>query len=70
MDEIPPFNVLIRGANEYGAMSSGILVNVVLTNFGTTFSVDDLYTEATYSYVADYYFFFQRVCKNVPFITG
>ena len=56
MDEIPPFNVLIRGANEYGAMSSGILVNVVLTNFGTTFSVDDLYTEATYSYVADYYF--------------
>jgi hypothetical protein len=56
VDEIPAFNILIRGANEYGSVATGLLVGVRLTNFGTTFSVDDLYTEATYSYVATEYY--------------
>ena len=55
IDEIPPFQILINGENEYGASASGLLVDVKMTNFGTTFSVDDLYTEATYSYVAGQY---------------
>ena len=55
VDELPPFNILIRGGNEYGAMASAMLIGVRVTNFGTTFSVDDLFTEATYSYVAEHY---------------
>lgn len=27
-----------------------------MTNFGTTFSIDDIYTESTYTYVAEQYF--------------
>lgn len=56
LSNMPPFNIMIRGANEYGRVGSGLLEGVRLTNFGTTFSVDDLYTEATYNYVARNYF--------------
>lgn len=59
VDQIPPFNILIRGCNEMGTSASGMLIDVKLTNFGTTFSIDDLYLESTYSYVARQY---------VPFI--
>lgn len=55
VDEIPEFNILIQGGNEFGAFGSGMLIGVKLTNFGTTFSVDDLYTEATYNYVARHF---------------
>ena len=59
IDEIPPFTILIQGSNEYGSVASGMLIDVKLTNFGTTFSVDDMYTEATYNYVAT---------KFIPFV--
>jgi len=55
IDEIPPFNILIRGSNEFGAVASSILSDVKLFNFGTTFSVDDLYTESTYNFVARHF---------------
>lgn len=54
-DEIPEFNILIQGANEYGSVASALLIGVRLTNFGTTFSVDDMFTESTYSYLANHY---------------
>lgn len=56
MDELPEFNILIRGCNELGSSATGLLVDVKLMSFGTTFSVDDLYTESTYNYVARHYF--------------
>lgn len=55
VDQIPSFNILIKGGNELGREGSGILIGVKITNFGTTFSVDDMYTESTYNYVARHY---------------
>jgi len=64
VDELPPFNILIQGGNEFGAEASGLLTDVKLTNFGTTFSVDDLYTESTYNYVARHYVPFTDDWRN------
>jgi hypothetical protein len=55
VDEIPPFNILIEGGNEYGSVASALLIGVQVTNFGSTFSIDDMYTESTYTYVANHY---------------
>lgn len=55
VDQIPPFNILINMSNESGRAASGILIGVEIVNFGTTFSIDDMYTESTYSYVAKHY---------------
>ncbi len=52
VDQIPAFNILVQGINEFGSVASGMLIDVKLTNFGTTFSVDDMYLESTYNYVA------------------
>jgi hypothetical protein len=51
-DQLPPFNIVIIGATEKGAAAVHILNGITLVNYGTTYSVDDLYTETTYSYVA------------------
>lgn len=64
VDEIPEFNILIQGGNEFGSFASGMLIGVKLTNFGTTFSVDDLYTESTYTYVARHYIPFTDDWRN------
>ena len=55
VDSMPPFHILIRGYNEYGASASALLIDAKITNFGTTFSVDDMFTESTYNYVAKHY---------------
>lgn len=56
VDQIPPFSITAMAENEYGGVASAILVNVHLTNFGQTISVDDIFMESTYSYVAEHYF--------------
>jgi hypothetical protein len=56
VDQIPKFSMIFQGHNELGGVSSAMLVNITLTNFGTTFSVDDIYTESTFTYVAEQYF--------------
>jgi len=48
VDQIPKFNMLVSAANEYGESASSVLTGIHLTNFGTTLSIDDMYTEATY----------------------
>jgi hypothetical protein len=55
VDQIPPFSITAIAENEYGGVASAILVNVSLTNFGQTISVDDIFMESTYSYVAEMY---------------
>lgn len=54
VDMIPPFHVVLSAQNEYGNEASCAIVGITLTNFGTTFSIDDLMIEATYSYVAKF----------------
>lgn len=52
VDMLPPFTVIITAANEFGTVGRQVLDGVKLVNTGVTYSVDDLYTEETYSYVA------------------
>lgn len=52
---LPEFDIVILGANEFGTIANAIIGGVTLTNFGTTLSVHDVYTEVSYSYVARYY---------------
>jgi len=56
VDQMPKFSMVLQASNELGGMSSALLTNITLTNFGTTFSIDDIYTESTYTYVAEQYF--------------
>lgn len=51
-DQIPPFTVTITAMNELGAFSSMAVLDVTLVNSGLTLSVENLFTETTYSYVA------------------
>jgi len=51
-DVLPPFCILIEFCTETGVGGHQLLTGVTLVNYGTTYSIDDLYTEVTYSYVA------------------
>lgn len=51
-DQLPPFSIIITAANEKGGAAMQVIHGVTLVNYGTTYSIDDLYTEVTYSYVA------------------
>lgn len=51
-DELPPFDVTISFANEYGYSSYMSIRGVRLMNEGQTMSINDIYTENTYQYVA------------------
>jgi len=55
MDQLPEFDIVINGVNEYGAMSTAIVGGVTITNYGTTLSIHDIYTEISYTYVARFY---------------
>jgi len=55
VDQMPEFNIYIAAANEYGGTTSAGLVGITLTNWGQTLSVDDIYTEVTYTFVAKFY---------------
>lgn len=51
-DEMPPFDITVSFANEYGSRSSLRIYGVRLINEGEVLSVSDVYTENTYQYVA------------------
>lgn len=51
-DQLPPFTIVLTGCNEKGATVTQIIYNITLVNYGTTYSIDDLYTETTYTYLA------------------
>jgi hypothetical protein len=54
VDEIPQFNIIVTATNEMGVSAGAAIMGVTLTNYGTTYSIDDLMLEATYTYVAKY----------------
>lgn len=51
-DELPPFDITISYANEYGHTSRMALYGVRLVDEGQVMSVNDIYTENTYQFVA------------------
>lgn len=52
VDELPPFNIVISFANEYGLRSKLVIYGVRLLNEGQVMSVNDVYTENTYQFMA------------------
>lgn len=52
VDELPPFDITISAANEYGYRSSLVIYGVRLLNEGQVMSINDVYTENTYQYFA------------------
>lgn len=51
-DMLPPFDVSITFANEYGITSTMKIFGLTIVDEGQTMSVDDLVTEQTYTYMA------------------
>lgn len=51
-DMLPPFDVSITMANEYGRFSKMRILGLTVIEEGQTMSVDDLITEQTYTYMA------------------
>jgi hypothetical protein len=73
-DQLPPFNIVITAANEKGAAAMQAVFGITLVNYGTVYSIDDLYTEVTYSYVAEDVTPFTNMslsaARGGPFIAG
>lgn len=52
MDELPPFNITISFANEYGKQAKMAIYGVRCVSEGMVLSMKDIYSENTYQYVA------------------
>jgi len=52
MDELPPFQITISAANEYGFAARQALYGIRIVNEGQVISTNDIYTENTYQFVA------------------
>lgn len=51
-DMLPPFDVVITFANEYGVFSKMKIYGVTFVDEGGVMSIDDIITESTFSYMA------------------
>ena len=51
-DQIPPFDVVLSAANEYGALATMRILGVELMNNGYGVSIDDIVSEHSYTYIA------------------
>jgi hypothetical protein len=52
VDQIPPFDVVLAAANEYGAVASMQILGVELMNSGYGVSIDDIVSEHSYTFLA------------------
>jgi len=52
IDQIPPFDITLAAANEYGALASMRVFGVELLNEGYGVSIDDIVSEQQHTYVA------------------
>ena len=52
-DELPPLDITITFANEYGRTSRMAVYGVRLINEGQVMSINDVYTENTYQFIAN-----------------
>lgn len=51
-DELPLFDIMLVSANEYGSAVSMYIYGIDFTDEGQTISVEDLFTENTFSFIA------------------
>ncbi len=52
VDQLPPFTIIVTACNELGGLAQQIISGITLINYGTVYSIDDMYTEQTYTFVA------------------
>ena len=52
VDQVPPFDTVIIGANEYGNSSSMRIYGIEILNEGSGFSIDDIVIESQMTFVA------------------
>ena len=69
-DSLPPINFLLKFSNELGNTAAMVVYGVEFTHDGTTMSIEDIFTENTFQYVArDALVLFAPVSKyrsNIP----
>lgn len=51
-DQIPPFDIVLTAANEYGALAIMKILGCELMNSGYGVSIDDIVSEHSYTYIA------------------
>lgn len=51
-DELPPFDIMVVCANEYGQTTRMMIYGIDITDDSQVLSVEDLYTENTFNFVA------------------
>ncbi len=51
-DQLPPFDIVLAAANEYGALAIMKILGVELMNSGYGISVDDIVSEHSYTWIA------------------
>lgn len=51
-DQLPPFDIVLTAANEYGALAIMKVLGVELMNSGYGVSIDDIVSEHSYTFVA------------------
>lgn len=51
-DQIPPFDIVLTAANEYGQVAQMSIRSVEILNEGSGMSIDDIVTEQTMTFVA------------------
>jgi len=52
-DQLPPFDIVLTAANEYGGLAIMKILGVELLNSGYGVSIDDIVSEHSYTYVAN-----------------
>ena len=50
-DQIPPFDIVLSAANEFGSIASMSIVGVDILNEGSGMSIDDIVTEEQFTFV-------------------
>lgn len=51
-DELPPFDIVISFANEYGQAASKVIYGAIIVDDGMTLSIEDIFTENQMTYIA------------------
>jgi len=51
-DQVPPFDVVLTAANEYGQVAQMAILGVEILNEGSGMSIDDIVTEQSMTFVA------------------
>jgi hypothetical protein len=64
LDQLPPVDIIVSFANEYGSVSRMTLYGVEFVNEGQIMSIEDILTENTVSYVARDYDPMRSVSKR------